>query len=208
MSAILYYVHDPMCSWCWGYRPTWEQLRSHLPEGVTTQHLLGGLAPDNDQPMPLALQQKLQAVWRQIHTQLGTEFNFDFWANNQPRRSTYPACRAVFSAAEQGREEEMILALQQAYYLRAMNPSDIDSHLQLAEELGLDILRFKQDVADDAIEQALQHQIQLARQWPIAGFPSLLLQIDGHVYPVKLDYQDFQVSLADIQRMITESGRY
>ncbi|MCP4060185.1 MAG: DsbA family protein, partial [Pseudoalteromonas sp.] len=19
----LIYVHDPMCSWCWGYKPTW-----------------------------------------------------------------------------------------------------------------------------------------------------------------------------------------
>ncbi|MEF1187337.1 DsbA family protein, partial [Vibrio sinaloensis] len=23
-KAKLYYVYDPMCSWCWGYKPTWR----------------------------------------------------------------------------------------------------------------------------------------------------------------------------------------
>ncbi len=204
MTAVLYYVHDPMCSWCWGYRPTWEQLRSHLPEGVTTQNLLGGLAPDSDQPMSLEMQQKLQAIWQQIHIQLGSEFNFDFWTKNQPRRSTYPACRAVLAASQQGREEEMIQAIQQAYYLRALNPSDADTHQQLAQELGLDVQRFEQDLADLSLDQELQRQITLARQWPIAGFPSLVLQVGDYVYPVSLDYEDFQVSLADIKSRVAE----
>ena len=46
MPAVLYYVHDPMCSWCWGFRPTWLALQDQLPEGVRVQRLLGGLAPD------------------------------------------------------------------------------------------------------------------------------------------------------------------
>ncbi|MDF4306582.1 DsbA family protein, partial [Vibrio parahaemolyticus] len=27
MDIKLYYVHDPMCSWCWGYKPTIEKLK-------------------------------------------------------------------------------------------------------------------------------------------------------------------------------------
>ena len=54
MQAILYYLHDPMCSWCWGYRPTWLKLKAALPHYVQVEYLLGGLAPDNDEPMPVA----------------------------------------------------------------------------------------------------------------------------------------------------------
>lgn len=198
MSAILYYVHDPMCSWCWGYRPTWEQLRSHLPEGVTYQNLLGGLAPDSDEPMPLAMQQKLQAIWQQIHAQLGTEFNLEFWTANRPRRSTYPACRAVIAASLQGREEDMILAIQRAYYLRALNPSDTSVHERLAEELSLDSEQFIQDLQSSETDQALQQQISISRQWPIAGFPSLVLNVEGTVSPIILDYRDYRASLQDI----------
>lgn len=199
MSAILYYVHDPMCSWCWGYRPIWEQLRANLPEGVEVRNILGGLAPDTDQPMPAEMQAKLQAIWLQIQTQLGTEFNFDFWMLNQPRRSTYPACRAVLAAAAQGQEEAMILALQKAYYLRAMNPSDRETHQQLAEELTLDVPRFLADIDSEALETELQQQIAQARQLPIAGFPSLVLQNSYGITPVTLDYRDYRPSLRDVK---------
>ena len=31
-DAVLVYVHDPMCSWCYGFRPTWVGLRAILPQ--------------------------------------------------------------------------------------------------------------------------------------------------------------------------------
>ena len=55
MSSTLYYAHDPMCSWCWGFRPVWQSLRRQLPPAVRVVRLLGGLAPDNDEPMPEAM---------------------------------------------------------------------------------------------------------------------------------------------------------
>jgi putative protein-disulfide isomerase len=26
-KPTLYYVYDPMCSWCWGYKPVWLQIK-------------------------------------------------------------------------------------------------------------------------------------------------------------------------------------
>ena|GEM_PF-6222649 len=71
MSPILYYVHDPMCSWCWGYRPTWQRLRAALPTDIQVIPLLGGLAADTDQPMSEAMQARLQQTWRTISARLG-----------------------------------------------------------------------------------------------------------------------------------------
>ena len=48
----LYYIHDPMCSWCWAFKPTWQKILTSLPQNLTIEYLLGGLAPDNDNPMP------------------------------------------------------------------------------------------------------------------------------------------------------------
>ena len=129
----LYYFHDPMCSWCWGFRPTWQALQENLPDTVAVQYVLGGLAPDSDQSMPDELRRMIQNTWQRIQQELGTEFNFDFWTQNTPRRSTFPACRAVIAAHQQGMEQEMILAIQQAYYLRALNPSDLSILRQLGE---------------------------------------------------------------------------
>jgi len=142
MMSTLYYIHDPMCSWCWGYRPAWQRLKAGLPAQVRTENLLGGLAPDNEQPMAPEQQRAIQGHWRRIQEMLGTEFNFDFWANCQPRRDTYKACRAVVVAAAGGLEEEMIEAIQRGYYLRAMNPSEPETLAKLAGEIGLDVMEF------------------------------------------------------------------
>jgi putative protein-disulfide isomerase len=74
-----------MCSWCWGFRPTSDQLRANLPGHLKLEKILGGLAPDSDLPMPAELRDKLPDTWRRIQERLGTEFNFDFWTVCEPR---------------------------------------------------------------------------------------------------------------------------
>ncbi len=196
--ATLYYVHDPMCSWCWGYQPVWNKLREQLPEAIEVINVLGGLARDSDQPMPEEMQQTIQGHWQRIQQLSGADFNFQFWAVNIPRRSTYPACRAVIAAASQGAEERMMAAIQEGYYQRAMNPSDIPVLAQFAKELGLDDKRFVDDMASPETEQAFQAQLQLRRTLPIDGFPSLVLESPKGLFPVELDYQNEQTSLKDI----------
>lgn len=198
MQATLYYVHDPMCSWCWGYRPTWLKLKAALPGNVQVVNILGGLAPDNDQPMPAEMQQAISGHWKEIQAMLGTEFNFDFWTRCQPRRDTYKASRAVVVAAESGLEEEMINAIQHAYYLRAMNPSEPETLVQLAGELGLDEDVFRSALFSEDTEKEFKRLVWLARRLRVRSFPSLVLKTDDRTSPVTLDYQDYRVSLQEI----------
>ncbi len=200
--ATLYYYHDPMCSWCWGYRPTVQKLFSSLPEGVTRTGIVGGLAPDSDQPMPEAQREAIADHWRRIEDLLGTEFNYDFWTKCEPRRSTYPACRAVIAAAKHGCEEEMILEIQKAYYLEARNPSDIDTLQILAEQLGLNAETFRKDIASSDTEAELQRQISLARASGVSGFPSLAVETNGQLVPINVDYKNCEVSLKQIEKVL------
>ncbi|WP_440873690.1 DsbA family protein [Thalassotalea sp. PLHSN55] len=206
-KAILYYVHDPMCSWCWGYRSTWQllqqQLTKQLGEQVDIQYSLGGLAPDSNAPMPENMQQFLQQTWRKIANQLGTEFNFDFWHECQPKRSTYPACRAVLIAKEHGLEQEMIFAIQQAYYLQAKNPSEAHTLVSLAKAIGLNGEMFSTALASERINNRLMSEISQVRSLPINGFPSLVLFVDGQNIAITLDYQYWQTSFAQIKNALS-----
>lgn len=203
LLAYLYYVHDPMCSWCWAYRPTWLKLQAELPAEVKLVNLLGGLAPDNDQPMSADMQQAIQGHWRKIQAMLGTEFNFDFWTHCQPRRDTYKASRAVVVASRQGLEEEMIHAIQRAYYLCAMNPSEPQTLVQLASEIGLDRGTFETALFSDETNTEFRRQLGLARGYGVRSFPSLVLKVNNKVSRVSLDYQDHLVSLQEIQYFLS-----
>ena len=194
----LYYFHDPMCSWCWGYRPTWLMLQEQLPDDLAVEYVLGGLAADTNDPMPGHMQKAIQGYWKRIEKELGAQFNFEFWEKCKPRRATYSACRAVIAATNQQAEKEMIYAIQQAYYLRAMNPSDIEILVQVAGEIGLNTASFETTLNSVQTEKKLQSQIGFSRSAPIHGFPSLAIEIDSELRRVELDYKDYRVSLNHI----------
>lgn len=211
MSTKLFYFHDPMCSWCWGFEPTWSELQQQLKLEFGSEleilYVLGGLAPDSGAPMPQKLQDTLQHYWHRIHKLLGTTFNFDFWTLCNPRRSTYPACRAVIAASNQGKEKQMIDALQRAYYLRALNPSDISTHTHLAEELGLDLEVFNRDIKSSETEEELHKQINLYKELSGNGFPSLTLQHNGILTKIPIDYKNTDAMLNWIRQRVAPSSQ-
>ena len=89
----------------------------------------------------------------------------------------------------------MIDAIQRAYYLRALNPSDLSTLQALANELGLDTEQFATDIQSTAIDGALREQVRFAAQSPISGFPSLVLEVDDKLHRVQLDYQRHAATL-------------
>ncbi len=206
MKNTLVYVHDPMCSWCWGFRPVLKRLMVSLPENLEVIRILGGLAADSDSPMPMRMRQYLQQAWHSVQASIpGTQFNFDFWANCAPRRSTYPACRAVIAATLQGAQfdEQMTRVIQQAYYREAKNPSDDSTLIELAGVVGLDSTAFARDLNSPSTHQALADQIDFSRRLGVRGFPGLVLIIDNAAIQIAVDYRDPLAMLDAINTHIT-----
>ena len=117
---------------------------------------MGGLASDSDEPMDATTQAYVQSAWRSVGERTGARFNHEFWDVCQPRRSTYPACRAVISAGLQisGARKRYYEAVQQAYYLEARNPSETATLIDLASEIGLDKVQFQQDLDSPQVQEA------------------------------------------------------
>jgi putative protein-disulfide isomerase len=144
----------------------------------------------------------LQHTWQRIEQSIpGTRFNFDFWTQCEPRRSTYPANRAVIAAREQGTEfdQAMTFRIQQAYYLEARNPSDNSTLIELAGDIGLDQQRFSTSLVADSMQQQLLDEIQTARAMGIDSFPSLALSRAGRLHHIGLSYTDPEAMLRQIE---------
>ncbi len=206
-TRTLYYVHDPMCSWCWAFRPAWSVVQAGLPIDLPVIRMLGGLASDTEEPMPMHMRVHLQNTWRQIQRRVpGTQFNFAFWERCQPRRSTYPACRAVIAAREQGAgtDDAMTLAIQQAYYLRARNPSEKPILVDLAGQIGLDKDRFSHCLDTPEIAVQLAKEIEFTRQIGARAFPSLILADGDSYWPIVIDYNQPQAILTIINQLLDD----
>ncbi len=204
----LFYIHDPMCSWCYAFRRSWDALLQDMPGSIEVVYLLGGLAPDATEPMPIAMQKTIQQAWQRIEqTVPGVRFNWEFWSRNTPIRSTYPACRAVLAARKQRAEydQEMVQAIQMAYYQRAKNPSLPETLLECANEIGLDVKIFVEDLVSAEIAKELQQEIQQARNMGVNSYPSLRLMHDNAVVPISIDYRNHQTMLDEITLIVEKT---
>ena len=200
-SQTLRYIHDPMCSWCWGFRPVWQQVQRAVTGKLDVRYVLGGLAADTDEPMPEEMRLNVIDNWRRIQREIpGTEFNYDFWSRCSPRRSTYPACRAIIACRMQQPEleSEMLLLIQQAYYLLARNPSDLDVLVALAEQLGLDTRQFVDDIQSEVCQNVLLEEIEFCREINIFSFPSLVIKQGESYTPLDIDYNSSTNILSQI----------
>lgn len=202
MNLQFIYVMDPMCSWCWAFSPVTAQLKSNFPH-IPWQYVMGGLAPDSDQPMPAEMQEKIQAIWQHIEASTGSTFNHAFWQQNTPRRSTYPACRAVISseALRSGSSADMVLAIQQAYYQHAQNPSDNEVLIALADKLGLDKNAFAQRLDSADTEQQLQQHLQQSMALGAQGFPSLFINVGDQITPLSYGYTNADAITARLHKL-------
>ena len=204
MKTIIYYVHDPMCSWCWGFTRTYEKFVKKLGEQFEIKRLLGGLAPDSSAAMDDNTKLMVQNAWYKIEKTIpGMSFNFDFWKLNTPRRSTYPACRAVIAARKQGKlfDQKMTRAIQAAYYKNAQNPSDITILLELSEDIGLNIDWFNKEINSPETQDILLNEIKQVRSMKVNTFPSLIQQQNQFFYSIPIDYMDENVMLKAVDRI-------
>ena len=182
-----------MCSWCWAFKPTWDRVKEELLGQVKVNYLLGGLAPESNQPMPIETRKYVKGNWKRIQEMIpDTRFNYDFWTSCEPRRSTYPACRAVICAKQQHPDFEnlMIYGIQKSYYLEAQNPSNDDVLINIAESLGLDTDKFRIDLKSSQVNEILLDEIKLTRSMDINSMPSLALKINGTLKAINIDYLD------------------
>ncbi|MCY3771964.1 MAG: DsbA family protein [Gemmatimonadetes bacterium] len=189
---VLYYIADPMCSWCWGFSPVLEAVSGVLPHEIPIRYVMGGLARDSDDPMPEETRSYVQSQWRLVAERTGAEFNWDFWRDCEPRRSTYPACRAVIAAGVQRPDgtRAMFHAIQRAYYLEARNPSDTETLVQLAGETGLNTARFSEDLVSPRTDELLNEDFELRRSLHADKFPTMILEHDDNQLWLAYGYEE------------------
>lgn len=96
----------------------------------------------------------------------------------------------------------MILAIQHAYYLQARNPSEAETLSTLATEIALNVQQFEIDLFSPRTNEQLAFEIQTSRQWPISGFPSLLIEHQRRIAKLPFNYADPGSTLKTLNTLV------
>ncbi len=95
----------------------------------------------------------------------------------------------------------MINAIQEAYYQKALNPSDATTLISLAKQIGMDEKKFEEDLKTQKIEEDLQNELNFRRSLYVKTFPSLILKYKKELYPINIKYNDYKSMLTQITNM-------
>lgn len=175
MPVRVRYYTDPACSASWAAEPLLRSLLVELGADLDLTYVMGGLARDYTRDYgdpeagidPSRTYETLLLHWLDRADRSGMPIDPRLWTEG-PIRSTYPACMAVKAAAEQGPDAEArcLRALREGLLCFRRRLDSSEALVEEARGAGLDVERFRVDLASHAIVEAFGADLEDTRTIP------------------------------------------
>lgn len=176
-KPTLYYVGDPMCSWCYGFSPEFSQVVDNLNGSVEVEWVMGGLRAYNDEPIT-KLADFLKEHWEDVNHRTGVKFSYDILTDPDVIYDTEPACRAVWTVRQMAPDKtsDYFKSVQHAFYFKNKSPNKSETFVELAGQVGIDKATFSKLFESDEAKNGIKKDFAFSKQLGAAGFPSVILK--------------------------------
>ena len=180
MNALLHYIYDPLCGWCYGAEPlVWAASKV---DGLALRMHAGGLWPQ-----PTRLPDDTRRYIAQADARVGQ-------ISGQPYGEPYlngllfdpelvlesrPVIAAVLAAQslDASKALPMLRGIQHAHYERGQHVVRAATLREIAAEVGLDAAAFEQAGNSVAVDAHIAASQELMNNVGAQGFPTFVLQI-------------------------------
>jgi putative protein-disulfide isomerase len=163
MTVQVRFYTDPACPWSWAAEPALRRLLWEFDGELELVWVMGGLARSYEKANLL----DVVSVWLEDAAAGGMPSDPRIWTKN-PLQSTYPACRAVKAAAEQGPEAESryLRTLREGIMFERRKLDHPETLIDAAERAGIDRTRFESDLRAPASAEAFEADLDEVRDPP------------------------------------------
>lgn len=200
---VVYYT-DPICSACWAIEGALRKLRLEYGHEFVFDCHMGGLLPafgKGYDPGDFYKPEDLAKHWDEASAQFRVPINGNVWLKD-PLSSSFPPSIAFKAAQLQSevKAEALLRLLREKLFVQSLNVSENSIILEAAEEVGLDVVKLKEDIKGEG-NINFHHDLELGEELGIRGFPTFLfLNLEGdhrvlfgvHPYP---DYEKYILKL-------------
>ena len=187
MNAVLHYIYDPLCGWCYGAEPlVWAAAKV---DGLALRMHAGGLWPQ-----PTRLPEHTRSYIKQADARVGQ-------MSGQPYGEPYlngllfdpelvlesrPVVAAVLAAQalDATKALPMLRGIQHAHYERGQHVVRPAILREVAEEIGLDAAAFEQALQTVPVDEHMAASRELMNNVGAQGFPTFVLQIGDDWFAV------------------------
>ena len=187
MSAVLHYIYDPLCGWCYGAEPlVWAAAKI---DGLALRLHAGGLWPQ-----PTRLPDHTRQYIKQADARVGQ-------MSGQPYGEPYlngllfdpelvlesrPVIAAVLAAQalDPNKALPMLRGIQHAHYERGQHVVREATLNEVAGEIGLDVAAFNAALQTVPVDEHITRSQELMSTVGAQGFPTFVLQVGDEWFAV------------------------
>ena len=193
-EKILWYIADPMCSWCWGFMPVIEAIRHEYGGRLKVELLLGGLRPGTKDPIQPKQREEIRHHWRSVQRMTGQSFTFEGAMPEGFVYDTEPTSRGVVAVSIINPKIvfPFLKAVQFAFYVEQQDVTNAAVLAQLATSVGADAERFLEVFESDTARHRTAGHFNKARGWGVHGFPAIVMQNAAGCSPLATGYHSFK----------------
>ena len=182
MTAVLHYIYDPLCGWCYGAEPlAWAAAKV---DGLTLRLHAGALWP---QPTRLPegtrryIQQADQRIAQMSGQPFGTPYLTGLLEDPTLVLDSRPVIAAVLAAQslDAAKGLSMLKGIQHAHYERGQRVVEEGTLLEIAAGIGLDGVAFAAALRSVPVDEHIAASRALMSKVGAQGFPTFVLEIDG-----------------------------
>lgn len=173
VGVRLHYFTDPLAAASWAAEPSLRRLLWEFGADPPITYVMGGVAREVQGV-------DLTAEWLDVADRTGMPVDPRFWSDGGVR-SSYPACIAVKAAGDQGQSERYLRAAMEAAFCFRRKVDSPEVLIDIAREAGLDVQRFRIDLASNASVEAFGNDLERVRTVPEqARAADVVVSRDGH----------------------------
>ncbi|GAL85280.1 hypothetical protein MYP_2509 [Sporocytophaga myxococcoides] len=203
----LIYVGDAMCSWCYGFSPEITATKEHFKNKLEFKLLNGGLRPYTKEPMDAEMKRFLKKHWKEVSKVSGQPFAYNILADSSSFiYDTEPAARAIATVRKlkPGSEFEFFKKVQNSFYVKNRNTSDINTYLELLPEFGIDKDLFRETFNSQQMKQAIAAEFKQIEVLGVTGFPAVLLKVNGQYIMISSGYSKSGEVINEIDKVLAK----
>jgi putative protein-disulfide isomerase len=177
-EKILWYIADPMCSWCWGFAPIVKAIRLNYSEDLKIEPVMGGLRPGTKLAMASEQRAEILSHWKAVNGTTGQPFSFEGAMPEGFIYDTEPSCRGVVAMAliNPGLVFSLLESIQFSFYVEQKDVTNPKILAQLAGKIGVDMDLYLQVFESDEAKNKVSIHFNKVRRWGVNSFPTIAVQ--------------------------------
>lgn len=187
MNAVLHYIYDPLCGWCYGAEPlVWAASKV---EGLSLTMHAGGLWPQPTR-LPEATRRYIAEADARVGKMSGQPYG-EAYLNGllfDPELvlESRPVIAAVLAAQalDPTKALAMLRGIQHAHYERGKHVVRDEVLRDVAAEISLDAEAFSAELAKVPVDEHIAASQELMNNVGARGFPTFVLQIGNDWFAV------------------------